>query len=196
MDMHLAVSDTFERSVAHPLTSSLERLAIQRDASSSRMVGVTNLERRVNHLDASMVHHINVTLSDIKRDELDRFCHDLQQDIISEIRVETSKYDKVEGGIVRRFELVAGEIAKNFHKEGASRRSSIEMMRRKVDGKALEQTQHLQETLSRIANLRARLRQERADRQARDSELAETIVARTATARRAILALLSDDEDL
>jgi hypothetical protein len=193
MDMDLAVHDTFERSVANPLLSSMDRLALHRDASRN-MNGVTNLERRVNHLDASMMHHVNVTMSDIQRDELESFHDDLQQDIMSEIRVETSTYDKVEGEIVRRFEQVAGEIARDFHGEGAARRAEMELIKYKVERTIPEQSERLEDALSKIANLRAQLRQERADRQAADQAVLESIVSNTAAMKRAMMALVSDGE--
>ncbi|KAG7359941.1 hypothetical protein IV203_035039 [Nitzschia inconspicua] len=196
MDMELAICDTFERTVANPLASAVERMAIQREASTSRMVGVANLERRLTYLDAQMIHHINVTLNDIKRDELESFHDELQQDLISEIRVETTKYDKVEAGIVRRFELVAGEIAKNFHKEGAARRAELGLLKNKIDTTIpQQQTDRLENTLSQIAQLRAKLRQERADRQAADAAILESIVATTGTIKRAMMALVSDGEN-
>ncbi|KAG7353773.1 hypothetical protein IV203_003128 [Nitzschia inconspicua] len=196
MDMELAICDTFERTVANPLASAVERMAIQREASTSRMLGVANLERRLTYLDAQMVHHINVTLNDIKRDELESFHDELQQDLISEIRVETTKYDKVEAGIVRRFELVAGEIAKNFHKEGAARRAELGLLKNKIDTTIpQQQTDRLENTLSQIAQLRAKLRQERADRQAADAAILESIVSTTGTIKRAMMALVSDGEN-
>lgn len=195
MDMELAISDTFERTVANPLASTIERLAIQREAASG-MLAVTNLERRLNFLDAQMVHHLNVTLNDCKRDELESFHDDLQQDLVSEIQVETSKYDKVEGGIVRRFELVAGDIAKNFHKEGAARRAAMELLEQKIS-KTIpqQQTDRLDNTISKIAQLRAKLRQEKADRQAADQAILEGIVATTGAMKRAMIAIVSDGEN-
>jgi hypothetical protein len=194
MDLELAVCDTFERTVVHPLESAVERLAIQREASNTRMVDVRNIERRIRHLDAQMTHHIHVTVSDAKRDEFDTLHDDIQQDVVSEIRVENSKYDKVEGGIVRRFELVAGEIAKDFHSEEASRRASVEVLRRKVDGFTPAKTKRLENTLSEIAELRAKLRQERAERQAADQAIMESIAETTESIKRAMMALVSDGD--
>jgi hypothetical protein len=48
--------------------------------------------------------------------------------------------------------------------------------------------------LSKIANLRAQLRQERADRQAADQAVLESIVSNTAAMKRAMMALVSDGE--
>jgi len=194
MDLELVVSDTFERTVAHPLASAVERLAIQREASNSRILGVANLDRRVGQLDVQMTHHVHVTMSDIKHDELDSFHDELHQDVVPGLRVENSMYDKVEGGIVRRYEMVAGEIAKNLHAEGASRRASIESLRQKVEKLVPSKTDGSTNTLSQIAMLRAQLRQERADRQAADQAILESIAHTTERMKRAMMALVSDGE--
>jgi hypothetical protein len=194
MDMELAISDTFERTVAQPLVSTIDRLSIQRESSDTRMVGVTKLERRLNYLDAQMVHHIHVTLSDLRRDELDRWYDDLHQDMVSEIHVETAKYDKVEAGIVRRYEHVAGDIAQQFHGEGATRRATMAFIQQTMDTTIPQkQTKRLERTLSQIAQLRARLQQERADRQVADQKILDTIVSTTEAMKRALMTLVCDD---
>ena len=121
MDLDLATCDTFERTVIHPLESSVERLGIDREASTNRSVAIPALERRICRLDAQMTRHINVIMSDAKLDRIDSLHDDLQRNLKSEIRIENTKYNKIEGGIVQRFENVAGNITRNFHSEGASR---------------------------------------------------------------------------
>ena len=121
MDLDLATCDTFERTVVHPLLSSVERLSLDREASMNRSVGIPTLERRIGALDAQMTHHINVTMSDAKMDKLDSIHDNLQRNIQPEIRIENNKSNKIEGGIVQRFESVVGTINRNFLSEGASR---------------------------------------------------------------------------
>jgi hypothetical protein len=157
-------------------------------------MGVSNLDRRVSYLDAQMIHHINVTLSDIKRDELHSLHDDLQQEIIPEIRLENAKYDKVEGGVVRRFELVAGVIARDFHAEVASRHANTELLRRKVEKAIPRHTTQLEQKLAEIEKLRAMLRHEREERQASDQAILDEIALTTASIRRAMMALVSDEE--
>jgi hypothetical protein len=166
-----------ERTVEQPLISTLDRVSIQRESSDSRMLGVTNVERKLNYLDAGMVHHIHVTMSDLKRDELERWYEEVHQDLVSEIHVETTKYDKVEAGIVRRFEHAAGGIAQQIYAESASRRATIGWMEQTIDTTIPQKhSQRLERTLSQIAQLRVTLRQERLDRQVSDQQILDTIV--------------------
>ena len=194
MDLDLATCDTFERCCIHPLETSIERLAIDREASTSRSVGISTLERRVGRLDAQMTHHIHVTMSDAKLDKLDSIQDDLRQNIASEIRIENSKYNKIEGGIVQRFELSTGNICKKFHSEGATRRAAIELLRRKIDSAIPKRVENAEITLSNIASLRVQLSEERATRIAADKAILADIVNKTATLQRAMIAIASDGD--
>jgi hypothetical protein len=121
MNLDLATCDTFERTVIHPLVTSVERLALNRESSTNRLLEIPALERRTGSLDAQMTRHINVTMSDAKIDMLDRIQNDLQRNLKSEFATENNTFNKIEGGIVQRFESVAGTINRNLHSEGASR---------------------------------------------------------------------------
>jgi hypothetical protein len=194
MDLDLATCDTFERCCIHPLETSVERLAIAREASTSRSIGISTIERRVGRLDAQMTHHIHVTMSDEKLDKLDSIHDDLRQNVASEIRIENSKYNKIEGGIVQRFQLSTGNIMRNFHSEGATRRSAIELLRRKIDNAIPERVERAEITLSNIATLRAQLNEERAIRQASDKAILDDIMNKTAILKRAMIAMVSDGD--
>ena len=121
MDLDLATCDTFERTIIHPLLSSTERLSLDRQASMNRSVGIPALERRVGAIDAQMTHHINVIMSDAKMDKLDSIHDELQRSVKPEIRIENNKSNKIEAGIVQRFESVVGTINKSYRSEWASR---------------------------------------------------------------------------
>lgn len=121
MNLDLATSDTFERTVIHPLLTSIERLALSRESSSHRQLDVPILERRVDEIDTQMIRHINVTMSDAKIDLLDSLQDDLQRNVLSELRTENNTFNKIEGGIVQRFETVAGISTTNYYSEGAAR---------------------------------------------------------------------------
>jgi len=194
MDLNLATCDTFERTVIHPLETTVERLAIDREASISRSVGISALERRVGRIDAQMTHHIHVKVSDEKLDKLDSIHDDLQQNLASEIRIENTKYNKIEGGIVQRFELVTKNATINFHSEGATRGAAIELLRRKVEKMIPERVERAEITLSNIANLRAQIREERSKRQAADKAILDDVMHKTATLKRAMIAMVSDGD--
>ena len=121
MNLDLATCDTFERTVINPLATSVERIALDRESSTNRLLEIPALERRIGQLDTQMTRHINVTMSDAKIDKLDRLWDDLERNLESELRTENNTFNKIEGGIVQRFESVVGTIDTNFHSEGASR---------------------------------------------------------------------------
>jgi len=194
MDLSLATCDTFERTVIHPLETTVERLAIDREASTSRSVGISALERRVGRIDAQMIHHIHVKMSDEKLEKIDSIHDDLQQNLASEIRIENTKYNKIEGGIVQRFEHVTKNATINFHSEGATRRASIELLRRKVEKTIPERVERAEITLSNIANLRAQIREERAKRQVADKSISDDVMHKTDTLKRAMIAMVSDGD--
>ena len=127
MNLGLATSDTFERTVIRPLVTSVERLAITREGSTNRLLEIPTLERRISLLDTQMTRHINVTMSDAKIDMLDSLQDDLQRNLKAEFRTENTTFNKVEGGIVQRFESAAGTITRNIHSEGASRYVTINL---------------------------------------------------------------------
>ena len=118
MNLDLATSDTFERSVIDPLITSIERLALSRESSS---LDVPVLERRVDEIDTQMTRHINVTMSDAKIDLLDSIQDDVLRNLMSELRTENNTFNKIEGGIVQRFESVAGTSTRNYFAEGRIR---------------------------------------------------------------------------
>jgi len=194
MDLDLATCDTFERTIIHPLISSVERLAIYREGSSNRFIEIPALERRIGRLDAQMTRHVNVTMGDAKINMLDSLHDDIERNLKSEIRMENNKFNKIEGGIVQRFETVAGSITRSIHAEGAARRSGIELLRDKIEKSIPRRVERAEITLSKIEDLRAQLHEERAKRQASDKAIYEEIVRRTTAMKRAMIAMASDGD--
>ncbi len=121
MNLDLATSDTFERTVIHPLINSVERLALTRESSSNRFVDIPALKRRVDNIDIQMTEHINVTMSNAKIDLLDSLHDDIHRNLKSELRTENNTFNKIEGGIVQRYESIVGTTTRKFYEEGASR---------------------------------------------------------------------------
>lgn len=85
------------------------------------MLDIPVLERRIDHVDTEMTRHINVAMSDAKIDLLDSLQDDIRRNLRSELRTENNTFNKIEGGIVQRYESVAGIHTRNFYEEGASR---------------------------------------------------------------------------
>jgi hypothetical protein len=192
MDLDLAVRDTFDRTVCRPLEAAAERLVMERESSATRAPAVTALERRLYKLGSQMTRYIYVTVSDAKREELDSLHDDLFQDIIPGIRLENAKSDKIEGGVIRRFENVAGIVARRFHEESASGRAAVELVHNKVESAVQQDEQRLDDVLAIISDLRAKIRRERAERKAADEKILQEIVQTTVTMKRALLEAVGD----
>lgn len=188
MDLHLAIHDTFQRTVQRPLISSLERITIDKDSSSNPMILLSS-ERRVCDIDVEMTRHVHETLCDAKREQLESLHDGLQHGIVAELRMENEKYDRVEGGIVRRFEQVAGSIASDFHGECARRRGETELLQRKIEGIVpAEATERLEKKLLIIKYLREQLKKERSERQRSDQRIRAEISESKIRIERAMLA--------
>jgi hypothetical protein len=187
MDLGLAIHDTLDRMVCNPLEMAMERVVMERETSAIRTPAVASLQRRVSQLDTHMARHIHITLNNTKRDELDGLQDHLHHDAAPGMRMENSKADRIEKGIARRFELVAGIDARRFHKESAARRAAVDTVSNKVDTRALQEEERLDDFLATVTDLRAQLRQERARRKAADTKIMDDIVKTTATMKRALL---------
>lgn len=192
MNMDLALSDTMDRSVCQPLEASIERFSMSKEASDVRGPSIRSLEERLMKMDRQMVEHTYRTMSDAKRYELDSMYKDVHQEIKPGMRIEEAKSTKIESGIIRRYESVAGGIARNFHQESAARRAAFELTKEQVSKFAQQEDQRGDDVLQTIQHLRQRIRQERLDRQAADKRILDEIVQTTVTMKRALLAAVTE----
>ena len=192
MDLDLAVRDTLDRSVSQPLEATTERLIIEREASSTRGRCIGALEQRLMKLDLQMTRQIYVVLGDRKRDELDSLHSDLFHDLVPRINIENSKSNKIESGVIRRFEDVSGSATKSFHEECGARRSSVHQAQQKVRVVIKSEDQRLDHILVAISELRAKTRKERAERREMDARILERIVSATVIMKRALLEAVGD----
>jgi hypothetical protein len=191
MDLDLAISDTLDRSICHPLEASVERLTVERQSSTERGPALLDIEKILSALDNEMAKHLYVNMSDAKRDELDSLFCDLHQEIIPSMRLEDSKSDKIEGGVVRRFENVAGVAARQFHQEAAARRASVEFVKKQSQAAVEKEHQQGDDVLNTIKELREQVHRERLQRQADDKIILDEIIRTTVTMKRAMLSAVS-----
>ena len=201
MDRHLAVLDTLERSVCLPLEASVDRLLMEREASPSRGPALLQLERHLAAIDAQMTRHSHVDVNITKREHLDSLHNELFHDVLPRLRMEDCKSDKMEGGVIRRYENVAGVVARQFHQEAAARRASVEIVRQTYAllGKPLEQQETHQHRngdndaealLNHVRALRERLKKEREQRRRQDMLIMDDIRRTTVAMKRALLAVV------
>lgn len=191
MDLGLAIRDTFDRTCCRPLEVAVERVAMERETTDRRH-DVAELDKQVSRLSSQMMRHVHVTLSDAKREQLDCLRQDLLQEVVPSMRIEKSKADKIEGGVVRRYELNAGNVAKRLHQESASRRAALDAFNRKVRKMFEQEEQRSNDVLDVIGNLREQIRMEREERIAADKQIMDDITRTAVAMRRAFLAAFDD----
>ncbi|KAL3931714.1 MAG: hypothetical protein SGBAC_011184 [Bacillariaceae sp.] len=194
MDLGLAIQDTFERSCCKPLDEAMERIVMEKETVLDRRPAVLSLEQRLSTIEQQTTHHVHVEMSDAKKHELDTFNRDLQQEVIPSMRIEKNMADKIEGGVVRRYEHHAGLASKRFHSECARRKADLELYSRKMNKALQTQEQHSENILDTIRLLRRELKMEREERKAADQKLMMDVQKTSVAMRRAFLAAF-DDED-
>eukprot|EP00980_Cylindrotheca_fusiformis_P015451 scaffold4343_cov144-Cylindrotheca_fusiformis.AAC.29 len=191
MDLGLAIRDTFDRTCCRPLEAAAERVVMELETLDRRH-NVVELEKQMSRLDNQMMRHVHVALSDAKRDDLDSLRQDLLLEIIPSMRIEKSKADKIEGGVVRRYELNAGNVAKMFHEESAARRAALDKLNRRVKRMLAQEEQRSDDVLDVVRNIRERIQRERNERIAADKHIMEDITRTSVAMRRAFLAAFDD----
>jgi hypothetical protein len=192
MNLGLAIRDSFDRACCRPLEVAIERVVMEHETSMDQRPAVASLEQKIAQLDNQMMRHIHVTLNDAKREDLDSIRQDFLQEIIPGIRIEKSKTDKIEGGIVRRYELSAGNNARQFHKESAARRASVDMIHRKLQKVIDQEVQRDDTILETIALLREEIKREREERMAADRRIMTDITKTSIAMKRAFLAAFDE----
>lgn len=192
MDLGLAIRDTYDRTVCRPLDASMERISMERETIMDKRPIIGQLEQRLARIESLMMRHTHVTMNDAKREKLDNLHQELHQEIIPRIRVEKSKSDKIEGGIVRRYEQNAGVAVRNFHEESAARRSGIDIVQEKIQNTIDNEERRSYSALDVIADLRQQIHREREERRAADKKIMEEIVKTSLAMQRAFLAAFDD----
>jgi hypothetical protein len=104
--------------------------------------------------------------------------------------MEDAKSEKIEGGVIRRFENVAGVVARQFHQEAAARRASVELVRQNCASVAAVETRRGDDLLKEIRALREQVKKEREQRIREDRIILDDIRRTTVTMKRALLAVV------
>jgi hypothetical protein len=224
MDREASLSDILPAHVYQPLEVVAERLLVEQDmARRPQLVApttsdelesslfnenvdtkdsdgvaqpsLTKLERRLSKLDCQMTTHVHRTMFDAKREKLEAVQDQLLHEITPELHMEATKADKREGSMNRRWESLAGILARRYIEESSSRKASLALVEEQ-----LRAALHQQETediivLSKLQELRAKLEQERAERLTEDERLKDLIAERGVSLQRFLLETLGDPLD-
>jgi hypothetical protein len=191
MERHRALTDFCAKNVYHPLEQASEEIFLRREHSPPSTNWV-QLEGRLSALDSNMTHSIHVDLETTKRAELDSLQEELEHEIEPLVKLETHKADKREGSLFRRWEDLCGSMARRFHEERATRMAVAEVTSRQMRFLEDLDERKAEEYLDKIAQLRQKLHEERATREASDQRIYERILDREALLKDAMWEVTGD----
>lgn len=214
MDRERSLEHVQDTCIDGPTEEMVERIALQQEAYQSQDISKGSetsngsntcntvnwriLERRLSVLDSQMTHSVHVRIQDAKREQLGSLSEVLENEIAKDFKLESSKADKREGGLVRRFESLVGTMVRQYQEERAARVATLQVA---VDNMRDEMTDPFLDpsradaAVVLLRDLRMQLEHMRAERQEQDERLMELIVQRTANMKRTLLAATGGDDD-
>jgi hypothetical protein len=212
MDRERSLEHVQDTCIDGPTEEMVERIALQQEAyqsqdfakgsdasngSSNCTTNSRDQERRLSVLDSQMTHSVHVQIQDDKREQLGTLSEVLEDEIAKDFKLEASKADKREGGLVRRFETLVGTMVRQYQEERATRIAVLQVaadnMRDELTG--LDPSR-ADAAVVLLRDLRIQLEHVRAERQEQDERVLELIVQRTANMKRALLAASGGDDDV
>jgi hypothetical protein len=94
---------------------------------------LVSIERRLNLLESQMNHHQHITLFHSQKRNFESVQHQARTLLEPALRLESTKADKREGALVRRFEASAGEYTRHLAEIQAFRASSLGVVKKEID---------------------------------------------------------------
>ena len=146
-----------------------------------------HIHSRLAKLEAIRMRHLHVDFPDTLADELESPYNEVTIEVQSSLRLETSKADKRIGTLVRRFETIAGAVARRHYEEAASMRAALVQVQSLAQDAADLDEQRARQFLDSLEEIRKSLEREREERKARDERVMASIVERTTELKRALL---------
>jgi hypothetical protein len=214
MDRERSLEHVQDTCIDGPTEEMVERIALQHEAyqsqdfakgfddvngSSNCTTNSRDLERRLSVLDSQMTHSVHVKIQDAKREQLGTLNEVLENEIAKDFKLEASKADKREGGLVRRFETLVGTMVRQYQEERSTRFAALQVtadnMRDELTDPFLDPSR-ADSAVVLLRDLRMQLGHVRAERQEQDERVLELIVQRTANMKRALLAASGGDDDV
>lgn len=138
----------------------------KKDSDGDMMHNLVAIERRINLLEAQMNHHQHITLFHSQKRNFDSIQQQARTMLEPALTLESTKADKREGALVRRFEASAGEYTRLLAEVEASRASSLGIVKKEIDSWKIEnRAEHF---LSEIRQLKDMVRKESEERKRQD----------------------------
>ena len=183
MDLELALSNHFETHTCQHLQRIMERVHSKCLLDPSQLQSIMS---RLSSLQIKHARHIHVDLYNARRDELQSTMYQLTTDVMPSIPLECQKADKREGTFMKRFENMAGTVARRFHEESSSRKAALVYLQSLLDHQGEMDEQRAKDFLTSIQQLRCQLDQERENRILQDRAVVQMIDAGVVAMRRAV----------
>lgn len=143
----------------------------KKNSSDDKMHNLVSIERRINLLEAQMNHHRHITLFHSQKRNFDSVQQQARTLLKPALTLESTKADKREGALVRRFEASAGEHTRLLAEIQASRASSLGIVKKEIDSwKGIDESraEHL---LSEIRSLKDMVQRESEERKRQDDNV-------------------------
>lgn len=194
MDLDLDLRHAAATSVYKPVEAAFECLTLERFAGSSMSSLPQHwmtLEKRLSALDSHMTHSLHVQLDDLKRARLTSLRDDLDQSVEPARLADGVVSDQRETALARRWESLAGTLARRLAEERAARVAAVAGADAALNA---QRDPHRDALRQSVADLWQRLDDERAERAADDAHVTAYIVERTDALKRAILEAYPDPD--
>ena len=186
--------------ICHPMERASERIALEREyRTSPHFAGAKHwmhLSTRMSRLDRVMTLYDHVEIQTAMRDKLDQPYNELGQEIAPAYSLETTKSEKREGAMLRQFDAVAATAQRRYHEERAARHGSFEVVKQQLLAVVKHESDpaRIEEAISKVKALRAKLEQERVERRMRDEHTKTLIEQDETSMKRAVLEAMGGDE--
>ena len=155
---------------------------LQFDGERTRLLAI---QRRVQSIHSKMVKHHQETLHDLKDEVFETLHLEMLQNVQPSLQMEVQKADKRESTRFRKFESLAGTVARRFYEETATRKAAEVSLGEQID--LLSQPESKVNFLEQLRTIRAELQQERETRRARDAQVLSDVHSTCDALKRAVL---------
>ena len=133
-------------------------------SSPHTLPNLVSVERHTNLLEDQMNHHRHVTLFHSRRENFDAIDKECRHTLQPSLALETTKADKREGGMVRRFDSNAGEYTRVVTEMTSSRVSSLGYIEGRLMNWDIRDSTRVEHYLEEIRMLKQRVIDMRAER--------------------------------
>ncbi|EED92138.1 predicted protein [Thalassiosira pseudonana CCMP1335] len=163
------------------------------DSSEPTTPNLVAIERQTSLLESQMNHHTHITLYTSQRHNFHNIEDQFRSTLQPALSLETTKADKREGGMVRRFEASSGEYTRLVAELEAARRGELGYVEKEIDDWKCSDESRAESYLNEIEALKKLVREERDERKREDEKVVERILKTREMLQEDILALLGND---